>query len=667
MKDNPHLAGESAILWSRCSTKGQADSSLTGQQGSVASFAADNGLTISDTIELPGISGSLVSKLMPFIEEVIERKRVKNDFTKLLVYDISRFCRAGARQGFSLENLLDQHGIELVQVANYQPPNEFTAIHNTIGYELARQFARSIASASARGMQQAIENGGVTHASRTPWGLDRLYLKNGVPQHIIRMQGPHRQEMLHPETRELIKVFERGDILGKFGYKRQRGETTRYIPGEAETVEHLRQMFRWHYVDGLGFHGVAHKLNDLGWLTFTGERWSANGVQRVVRNPVYLGKGLANKVAWGIYYTRSKGRPVANTTKLVNGNPVCRVRPEAEWEWIEEPMLAEFLPADVKAAAEPRIMEFLRTPKGTVSNETRKATKSKFFLSGLMRSTSGYSLIGKCQGRSRTDRYYKSQYGGQFKSANPNDRRHVRAERIEAFVEDVVREVIQRVDGLEDMAVAELSRCRDQRESLKANPAKLKKEMAQLTFQIENTHSRMKTPELSAVYGKTLDELERKLVELQKSLSDSLADQLPAEAPIREQARRLADQLKNDLNTWATMDGDRKHQILKALGTEIIVNMETLDAEVRMSLPASIGRDLRDCGLTVLLERSSIRQATVTDRLELALCRANVAIKPKPIGPRKNATKSAPAIVQIPRSPSTLRPAEEAVKRRKAA
>ena len=104
-----------------------------------------------------------------------------------------------------------------------------------------------------------------------------------------------------------------GKFLGSvapYGYEKvklkgEKGSTLKIKPDEAEVV---RMIFNWYTEEHMGYHAIAHKLNELHIPAMISEKWSWKSVSNIINNPVYVGK-----MPWG----RSKQKKTFVDGKLV--------------------------------------------------------------------------------------------------------------------------------------------------------------------------------------------------------------------------------------------------------------------------------------------------------------------------------------------------------------
>lgn len=112
-----------------------------------------------------------------------------------------------------------------------------------------------------------------------------------------------------------------------YGYERrklsgEKGWSLSILPEQANVV---RMIFHW-YLDGIegtqaGYGKIAEKLNQLGIPSPSGTLWTSNGVQNILRNPVYAGyikNGYRKKTKKLIHGQLIQSRPL---------NPDCTLFP----------------------------------------------------------------------------------------------------------------------------------------------------------------------------------------------------------------------------------------------------------------------------------------------------------------------------------------------------
>jgi hypothetical protein len=193
------------------------------------------------------------------------------------------------------------------------------------------------------------------HCSFAPMGLEKLYVRaNGDPLHIIRNLEDGTQQQIDPSSGAVIGVFGRNAKSGTPAhYQKQKDELVELIPGEPRRVEAVTRIFRRRFADGWGYRRIAMELNSLNFPSPRGGLWTRSAVKVILDNPVYTGRGIANRKTTALYYCRNKDRPreARHVRHTECGRPAEQIRPANEWAIIEYSALAEFLPEDIRERA----------------------------------------------------------------------------------------------------------------------------------------------------------------------------------------------------------------------------------------------------------------------------------------------------------------------------
>lgn len=159
-----HLEGRRYINVVRCSSDQQADTSPVDQLRVLNNFAAISHMThAGDDVVLEGVSGSLPGGRTD-IEQVIARKRARDDFDVLLVQDISRFTRGGIDHVGKLKWDLGVAGVEVVFVTQGTTGDlDDDSLIQSIGAYSAQRQAKGMSYAATRGQMSSIAAGNIPH------------------------------------------------------------------------------------------------------------------------------------------------------------------------------------------------------------------------------------------------------------------------------------------------------------------------------------------------------------------------------------------------------------------------------------------------------------------------------------------------------------------------
>jgi hypothetical protein len=636
------LRGKRFIALARCSTRGQAESSLDDQMRLIRRFAADNGMVEVDAVWLEGVSGSVAENLDRVVDSLIKRKIEANDYDVLVVQDASRFSRAGAGHSAKLRYDLERAAVEVISALGYVPKSDYGEVKDALDAVVARQQAKGIAAGVARGSMSAMAEGRQSHSSRTPYGLDKLYLSaDGRPLHIVRTNyDDGGQVRLNPTTQEVIDRYGRNEKTGTPAhYRKQRGERIVYIPGEPAVVQAVHDMYRWYFADKRGYSAIAKELNGRGVASPTGRGWSISSVRRIIGNAVYSGKGVSNRKTTAIFYCRAPDVPreAPKVRRTASGRPAETYRPLNDWVVIDYPELKDFLPADIRDAAAAHHQSILDGLKdGRAVQPRDKHPDSTFLLKGILRTSDGHRMTGRRKGPRCEGRYYAAMREQSHPSGRPNARKLVRADAVEAVALYTLRCLLLAMPGLRDEFVAQTKaavrgRAGDEqaRESLAAEIGRLDKRIALVLDEFDGEDE-------GAIRAKLAD-LKRK----RREASDRLAGMQRPAAISDDQIDRMVDAMiamyVEQANMLRELPSPHVRELLATFIESMTVDLATMRVELVASIPPWGGSAVAKASEALGLACSSVYRAEWEAQLPAAARRRVWFILPPFNGRRRAA------------------------------
>ncbi|MDD3839955.1 MAG: recombinase family protein [Clostridia bacterium] len=90
-----------------------------------------------------------------------------------------------------------------------------------------------------------------------------------------------------------VRSVEDGNYIGTlppYGYEIYYIDRYRTLSPHPEQAPIVRMIFDLYTNHGMGANKIANKLNELGYKTYTGKRWSSSSVLTILKNEVYTGK-----------------------------------------------------------------------------------------------------------------------------------------------------------------------------------------------------------------------------------------------------------------------------------------------------------------------------------------------------------------------------------------
>ena len=189
---------------------------------------------------------------------------------------------------------------------------------------------------STQGRQYALEQRRVSPHSHTPFATYRLYCRTvDEPLFAIRDLRDGRQEKLSWPDFKLIDTYGTvgGGSLGH--YKKSKLELVYLVPGHPLERELVVEIFRLHYIEGLGGRAIASMLNSKGIRAPMGGKWSPRQVESIYENEDYTGLAVGNRWSSAMYNQCQHGQPkrveLDDQTAASAERVKATVRPDDEW------------------------------------------------------------------------------------------------------------------------------------------------------------------------------------------------------------------------------------------------------------------------------------------------------------------------------------------------
>ncbi len=453
----PSLEGKRYIALARCSTAGQADTSIPDQLTLITAFANEHRMLHVADVTLDGVSGS-VPGARKDIDQIIRRKKTLNDFDVLLVQDTTRFTRGGIAHGNKLEWELNAAGIQVVFVMDNIVEGDFAGLHKSVLYLSGKQHAKSISMATSRGSMSSLLADRSAHCRLPPYGIDRLYVSaDGTQSHILRNLPDGTQIKLDPKSRAVIGRFARNAGRGtRQHYIKQKDERIVLVPGAPEAVAALNLIFRKYHLEGWGYPRIAQELNAQGVPAARGNQWAMTTVSQILHNPTYLGIGIANRSSAGIYTVRAPNQPlpshVDERALAASNAPPRKLRPRSDWFERQEKALETLLEPDVRAVAMAKLDalfdKLAHVPQPRPAKD--RHVESDYILKGILISKQGaHPMTGRKTGRrGKRVRYYAVSRGATVPVRGSILKRLIPADPIEKAVVAALRNVLLAKDEL---------------------------------------------------------------------------------------------------------------------------------------------------------------------------------------------------------------------------
>lgn len=176
--------------------------------------------------------------------------------------------------------------------------------------------------------------------------------KRGI---LTRVQGKDKYDSPKMPGNSHARMYGYIYIRGK-----GEGEGVRAI-NEAE-AKWVRSIFHWLVDEGLSCESIARRLRELEVPTYTGNAiWGYSTVNKMVKNPAYIGKTYAYTCTYGLPSYRLKPNPKRKNTGIIR---------KPKEEWIEIPgATPPIISEELFNAAQDRFREYRKNAKRNIKNE----------------------------------------------------------------------------------------------------------------------------------------------------------------------------------------------------------------------------------------------------------------------------------------------------------
>lgn len=284
-----------AACYVRMSTEHQ-QYSTDNQISSIDEYARARGFEVVRTYADEGKSGLRIEGRAALQRLIADIESKTNDFSAVLVYDVSRWGRfQDPDEAASYELRCRLSGVEVHYCAE-QFENDGSigsAIIKTVKRAMAGEYSRELSAKVFQGQARLVSLG-YRQGGAAGYGLRRLLIDRfGVPRAEL---APGEQKSIATDRVVLV-------------------------PGPAEEVEIVREIYRLFVDIRMIEKDIAHELNSRGICTDLGRPWTRGTVHQILINEKYIGHNV-----WA-----------RNSYKLKNEHVVNR---PAEWIRLERAFTA---------------------------------------------------------------------------------------------------------------------------------------------------------------------------------------------------------------------------------------------------------------------------------------------------------------------------------------
>ncbi|HOJ56579.1 MAG TPA: recombinase family protein [Phycisphaerae bacterium] len=575
-----------AVAYLRRSTDKQ-EQSLGDQRLEVVRFAEENGYQIIREYVDDAITGTSANGRRGFLQMIKDAQA--RQFKAVIVWNSDRFSRGDVTETEHYRYLLREAGVTVLSVTeDYLHRESFDGdILRTVKQFQNRQFSISLSQNTLRGQVSAVQ--AESDPGRPcPYGYDREIVgPDGAFLYRVR-HFPGQVRKVLDKDGNVTAVYRKGQTLRKPG-KDCKG---RLVLSEPQRVQTVRDIFAW-CLDGVGFFGIADRLNARGLPSPRGNLWAHTTVKAIIENPVYRGDLVWNRRTESKFYAVKGGRVDKMKQREESGKP--RLLPEEDWI-----VIRDVLPAIVSREDWDRAQVMVMRRCQVVGGLGQQARL--WLLSGVLHcGCCGSRFWGEAKrkgGSTIVTKYYvcsgRRRHG---KSTCPTPL-HVKSEPLEKFALETVGRLIFADAGGVEAAVEKFVASVTGGSAAKAQAKRLERDIYELDQTVASLTENLDPANLALLNSK-LTQLRRRREHLEAELRNL---RLETGGTDEEEIRRWA---RKRIAVFAeTMDGRRDFQARQIVATyieKIIVTPETREGEIHLN-PVAYGElDL------ATLERNGVR------------------------------------------------------------
>jgi len=304
------------------------EQSLGDQRLEIVRHAEEHGYEVIREYVDDAISGTSADERPGFQQMIADANA--GQFKAVIVWNSDRFSRGDVTETEYYRYLLRKAGVTLLSVTeDYLHRESFDGdILRTVKQFQNRQFSISLSQNTLRGQISAVQ--AKSDPGRPcPYGYDReIAGPDGKVIYRVRFCQGRVREVLDVNG-NVTAVYHKGQSLRKPG-KECKG---RMVLSTQDRVQVVKDIFAW-CLDGVGFKGIADKLNAKGIPSPRGNLWNFTTIKSLLMNPIYRGDLVWNRRTESKFYSVKKGRADKMKSREQSAKPV--LMPEDEWIVVQD-------------------------------------------------------------------------------------------------------------------------------------------------------------------------------------------------------------------------------------------------------------------------------------------------------------------------------------------
>ena len=285
-----------AVGYLRRSTDRQ-EQSIPDQQRAVEAYCQGHGLRLLRCYVDDAVSGTSTAGRKGFQEMMAHAQSASCDFGVIVCYDVKRFGRVGNDEAGYYRHLLSTSGVSVAYASENFAGDGTDDLLRPVRQWQAREESKDLSKVTIRGLLTKSTTGHWMGGA-PPYGYDLEYRsQSGEFLFYLRYNATGSKTMFGKDWKA-IRTLQRGETVAV-----SRKDHCRLVPSEKGRVNTVRRIYRQYTEAGIGFKGIADRLNrdkvptarGPEWAGHYSGQWAMTTVRAILINPAYAGDMVWNR------------------------------------------------------------------------------------------------------------------------------------------------------------------------------------------------------------------------------------------------------------------------------------------------------------------------------------------------------------------------------------
>ena len=300
-----------AVGYLRRSTDRQ-EQSIGDQRRVIEAWGVSNSYDVLDYYIDDAISGASSEDRAAFLQLIKDAKQRDCPFQFVLVYDIKRFGRVDNDEAGYYRYQLRRNGVEIIYVSEGFNGDDTDDLLRPVKQWQARQELKDLSKVTIRGLLSRAD-GGWWVGGVPPYGYDLAYY-DGSGQYLctVRFIEDGSKQVLDQDG-NITRTVPKGERL-----QFTKRDKSRLVLGHPDRIELVKQIFDLYVLEGIGYKGIADRLNRMNVPTPMGGRrrtskeakWCSTTIMTILQNPTYTGDLVWNRLSFAKFHRISNCQAV---------------------------------------------------------------------------------------------------------------------------------------------------------------------------------------------------------------------------------------------------------------------------------------------------------------------------------------------------------------------